>query len=894
MFKRFTALVLALVLLWAASANAAGSDDDFQTTVLPDGTVAITQYLGKEAHVQIPETVRGYKVSAIESRAFDDAPVEKVRIPHGVTHIAGDAFAGCKNESSLQIMLDNHPVYATINGSLYEKKTRTLVIGLGRELVIPDGIVAIGDSACYGKTYESITLPDSVKKIGSKAFSGATVTAFPMGKGVEVIGDGAYANTAVKNQDFVLPASLTHIGAEAFKGSKWYINKSYSSSEYHTGSCKEKYQETNVIDVVIPASVTFVGEKAFAGIQMAAVSQPYQCTCPRGTKNDMIKQTGALLNSFGSSGSSGTKVTTENVFAFIYAPGCPAAQHIQAQTFATENIRVKIQGAKGQKVALSVGAYAFSWADVTFEPAQTVEITGLEASAFVWADVAGETEFVLADSVAAIPEKAFHGHGQRVKTIPESVKEIGDGALYAKEPAGEAIHLHAGLVAIGKDAFHKDQTFTVEAGTYAEQWARDSFAEYSIIDADASQEDDLSWLTDPTEEEEDLSWLTGDMEEAAAPIAPQKIAYEYVGAFSEGYAVVEREGKYGYIDVTGREVIPCTYASAYAVSQGMGVVYEDKEVNEETGRTLLKNARFINVSTGEMWPQVWQSASSFSEGLARVALNGKIGFINTGNEVVIDLKYDAAGGFSQGRAIYGVKKDGAILYGFIDEKGNEVIPAAYTQILTVFTEGVAHVMDGERSLVIDRNGKIHFETDAENTLVFSQELAAVKKDGKYGFVDKLGNLVTPMQWKAKDYGAEPLFANHRAPVLDPVTNKYGYINTRGEMVIKPQFTDAGNFENGYAFIWGWPTSKLIDVSGNEVMALPEGCGLGTVYENGVISLYRSETIEGEYNLYYGLMNLNGVTLAETVYDSIHYGDGYFTLLKDGILTILDKEGCLVY
>ena len=46
----------------------------------------------------------------------------------------------------------------------------------------------------------------------------------------------------------------------------------------------------------------------------------------------------------------------------------------------------------------------------------------------------------------------------------------------------------------------------------------------------------------------------------------------YTNKFSDGLLIVEKGGKYGFIDVTGKEVIPCIYDEAHSFSEGLAVV----------------------------------------------------------------------------------------------------------------------------------------------------------------------------------------------------------------------------------------------------------------------------------------------------------------------------------
>ena len=48
----------------------------------------------------------------------------------------------------------------------------------------------------------------------------------------------------------------------------------------------------------------------------------------------------------------------------------------------------------------------------------------------------------------------------------------------------------------------------------------------------------------------------------------KKGGYEYVGEYSDGLAMVMLNYKYGFIDKSGTEVIPCKYNYAYSFSEG--------------------------------------------------------------------------------------------------------------------------------------------------------------------------------------------------------------------------------------------------------------------------------------------------------------------------------------
>ncbi|MCL6590461.1 MAG: WG repeat-containing protein [Firmicutes bacterium] len=123
----------------------------------------------------------------------------------------------------------------------------------------------------------------------------------------------------------------------------------------------------------------------------------------------------------------------------------------------------------------------------------------------------------------------------------------------------------------------------------------------------------------------------------------------------------------------------------------------------------------------------------------------------------------------------------------------------------------------------------------EDAHSFSEGLAAVKITGKWGFIDTKGNVViTPSFDKVGSFseglavivnldlvnrkrfeavqlfpgsGDETLeeyeyrhnqYSEARKKVADSIRDKYGYINTKGEIVIPPQFDEAHDFSEGLA------------------------------------------------------------------------------------------------
>ena len=76
-----------------------------------------------------------------------------------------------------------------------ENGVLTKYLGSGGDVVIPDGVSAIGVSAFRGcSSLESVTIPDSVKDIGDFAFKGcSSLGSVTIPDSVTAIGDQAFA-----------------------------------------------------------------------------------------------------------------------------------------------------------------------------------------------------------------------------------------------------------------------------------------------------------------------------------------------------------------------------------------------------------------------------------------------------------------------------------------------------------------------------------------------------------------------------------------------------------------------------------------------------------------------------------------------------------------------------
>lgn len=180
----------------------------------------------------LPSTLKTIGASAFSYTDFSG----ELLIPDGVTSIGANAFKECDGFGGLLSLPDS--VKTVGEWAFYlckgftglklsagltkiEKLSFAHMYGLRTEVVIPEGVTEIGESAFSCSYMPSVRLPSTLKKIEKQAFQFAGLTKITLPNGLETIGDEAFDGCYFKKA-IVLPASIKSIGKKAFHRYSYY------------------------------------------------------------------------------------------------------------------------------------------------------------------------------------------------------------------------------------------------------------------------------------------------------------------------------------------------------------------------------------------------------------------------------------------------------------------------------------------------------------------------------------------------------------------------------------------------------------------------------------------------------------------------------------------------
>lgn len=210
--------------------------------------------------------------------------------------------------------------------------------------------------------------------------------------------------------------------------------------------------------------------------------------------------------------------------------------------------------------------------------------------------------------------------------------------------------------------------------------------------------------------------------------------------FEENILRTFKDGKYGLVDFSGSELLPCEYdeiTSLKGVTNNFIVVKNGKQglVNE-------KGQFIVNAEYSKILPL----AEDYKSEYIIVDENGNYGLIGTSGKIVIEPKYQEVK-YLNSQTLYAVKENDE--WKALNENG-EVVLEGYNDIKAVASDNIIVVKDNKYGIVSTSN-EVRIEPTYEDLKYAFSIYYIAKKDGNYGIINSNNEEVIEFQYSNITY-----------------------------------------------------------------------------------------------------------------------------------------------
>lgn len=385
-----------------------------------------------------------------------------------------------------------------------------------------------------------------------------------------------------------------------------------------------------------------------------------------------------------------------------------------------------------------------------------------------------------------------------------------------------------------------------------------------------------------------------------------------IGAFENGVAVFTNNSRAGVVSATGDVVIPAQYLTLERDEGGLNY----RACVNAGGKTRWT---IIDAETTPLTEKQYEMIAPFNGKFYPAKSHGYWGALNAAGQEIIACVHDSLLQESHGNIVVKFKGE----YGIVNLREHWVVtPRPYplrivneetffeydenTTYLKSFRGDLIYFSDNPLEYVggyireqlpsgaywvIDLAGTVVDRSNqpVQADLIFpeSEGLRAIRKDGKFGFIDKEGRLRI-----ANRYEMVQPFSDGLAAIR--IRNRWGYIDHRETLVVQPIYDEVNSFANGVAIVYQDGYAGLVNNAGKMILPLrydqitpnehhryllTSGELQGLADESGKVIVHpRYHSVSDTGNGYaiverdgkYGVVTLDGVSTIPLIYDDISY------------------------
>lgn len=327
---------------------------------------------------------------------------------------------------------------------------------------------------------------------------------------------------------------------------------------------------------------------------------------------------------------------------------------------------------------------------------------------------------------------------------------------------------------------------------------------------------------------------------------------------------VKKDGKYGLINLEGKEVLACDY----------------EEIQSLKG---VKNSILVKK-------------------------DGKIGVVDSTGKSIVTNEYEAISTFGEEEKVgYIVQKEQK--QGVVDVNGKLVLETKYDQIKPITENDLYVIKEKDNWNVVKKDGSLVLKNSYEEIKGMHQNYIIVGRANQYGVVNTKGEEILPIQYEEIDFAFTDTF-------IVKMKGSYGLVNQKKEVIIEPNYQDL-IYIGEVDLLEGTKQDYTSDFIGNDYQI-----GLtGILSEINIEKGYMRVRIADKYEYYnfkfekkqpkdilttntlylvkkdgkYGYEDKDGKVIVEPIYEEATEQNiyGYAAIKQNGKWGCIDKKGTVV-
>lgn len=329
----------------------------------------------------------------------------------------------------------------------------------------------------------------------------------------------------------------------------------------------------------------------------------------------------------------------------------------------------------------------------------------------------------------------------------------------------------------------------------------------------------------------------------------------------------EENGKYGLIDLAGKQLVPAEYDNIYAL-QGI----EKSIIIEKNGKKGLVNTSMGEIIIEPKYLDIMSLSKSYENGYIVKNDQNKFGVIAPDKAQILSEKYDEIKNIT-GNNYYVVVENGVLE--IIDSSEKVILNSGYDSIEEIEVDNFIIIKNSKYG-VINKLGETIIAPEYENMKFAITDYFIAQKDGKYGIIDKNGNVQVDFKYENITYikTADFFEAENEDFTTDVIDRNFN-------VVLENIFVSELNLEKGFLRIrkdddYKYYNFKLEEKNSKDVLTTNT---LFLIKENGK----------------YGYENKNGERIVDPIYDDAKEQNsfGYCAVKKDGKWGVLKSDGTVI-